>query len=256
MTIRYTILITIAPVLLFAGTSESAIPIKIRERQQAINLITAPSATHDRAILFLPGDGGWRGLAITVASTISSWGYDVYALDTKSYLETFGGVKRDLTENQMQKDLRDIARWIRSRGATKVIIVGWSQGAGMGILAAQAQATPLIDGVITLGLPQSAFLAWNWSDNIAVLARREPDEPHFPIQPLLPAMAPTPVLMIHGARDEYTSPQAARQLYALTSEPKRLIEIDGGNHRFDGKRSELYKALQEGLAWLGGPRQK
>ena len=28
-------------------------------------------------VLFVPGDGGWRGRAIKIAQTIASWGYDV-----------------------------------------------------------------------------------------------------------------------------------------------------------------------------------
>lgn len=107
--------------------------------------------------------------------------------------------------------------------------------------------------MITLGLPESAVLGWQWKDTLAVLARREPDEPHFPVRPLLASLAPAPLLMIHGCEDEYTRPAEAREMFALAREPKRLVEIRGANHRFDGRRDELFRAVQEGLAWMASP---
>ena len=131
-------------------------------------------------MLFLPGDGGWRGLAITFAQTIAGWGYDVYGFDTKHYLVSFSEDGSGLTESQMRQDLQVAISWIRSRGAKQVTLVGWSQGAGMAVLtAAGSQDKAGIAGVVTLGLPESAVLAWNWKDTLATLARREPDEPHF-----------------------------------------------------------------------------
>lgn len=237
--------VMLAPLLLQAATPPT---LSIRGREQSVTLV-ASSRDHDKALLFLPGDGGWRGLAITIAQTICGWGYDVFGFDTKRYLEGFsqGGAKLNAAE--MRQDLHQVIEWVRSRGAKSVTVLGWSQGAGMAILAAHDRPTGL-DGVLTLGLPESAVLGWSWRDTLAVAARREPDEPHFSVQPLLPAVSPTPLWMIHGSQDEYTTSQAATSLYDLANEPKRLIEIDGGNHRFDGKQAELFKALREGLQWV------
>ncbi|HWR54794.1 MAG TPA: AcvB/VirJ family lysyl-phosphatidylglycerol hydrolase, partial [Bryobacteraceae bacterium] len=41
---------------------------------------------HRGTVMFLPGDGGWRGFAVNVAEEMASWGYDVYGFDTKRYL--------------------------------------------------------------------------------------------------------------------------------------------------------------------------
>jgi fermentation-respiration switch protein FrsA (DUF1100 family) len=107
-----------------------------------------------------------------------------------------------------------------------------------------------LDGVLALGLPESAVLGWSWKDTLAVVARREPDEPRFSVKPLLPAVSPTPLCMIHASQDEYTTAAMTRSLYILANQPKRLVEIEGGNHRFDGKRAELFQALREGLEWV------
>ena len=236
-----------APGLLLAG--DGGPTLAIRGKEQSVSLLNSTPANHDKAVLFLPGDGGWRGTAITIAQTVSSWGYDVYGFDTKKYLEGFSQGSARLSAAEMRQDLRGVVDWVWSRRPKSVTILGWSQGAGMAVLAAHDKAAR-VDGVLTLGLPESAVLGWNWKDALAVLARREPDEPHFSVTPLLPAVAPTPLWMIHGSRDEYTTPEATRNLYALAKEPKRLVEIEGGNHRFDGKRSELFQAVREGLEWV------
>jgi pimeloyl-ACP methyl ester carboxylesterase len=133
-----------------------------------------------------------------------------------------------------------------------VILVGWSQGAGMAVAAVSGgQARSPIHGVITLGLPESAVLGWDWKATLAIVARRDPDQPTFPVKPLLGNIAPTPIWMIHGSEDEYTTPETARELFQAVSAPKQLREIGGANHRFDGHQDELFRSLKEGLEWIG-----
>lgn len=55
-----------------------------------------------------------------------------------------------------------------------------------------------------------------------------------------------PKFLVHGDLDELVSIKEVRKLYAKLPEPKELIEIDGADHLFDGKASELGDAL-EGL---------
>jgi len=238
------------PIILSAWDSSRDVRLVIRGKNQSVALLASATGNHDRAILFLPGDGGWRGMAIRIAETMTRWGYDVYGFDTKRYLESFSENGTSLTPDLMRQDIQTAARWIRARGARRVVIVGWSQGAAMGVLAATDKPDG-IDGVITLGLPQSAVLGWNWKDSLTVLARREPDEPHFSVGPLMRRLAPVPLWMIHGTEDEYTTPEQARILFAGARDPRRLVEIQGGNHHFDGRLAEFYRALQEGLEWVG-----
>ena len=221
--------------------------LRIRNKEQVVALLPS-SAAPARAVIFLPGDGGWRGLAITIGETVSSWGYDVYGFDTKRYLESFSEERPALTTDQMQRDLRQLVDWVRSRGAPSVTLLGWSQGAAMAVLAGANSDTRLA-GVLTIGLPESAVLGWNWRDTLAVLSRREPAEPHFTIEPFIASLA-TPLWMVHGGGDEFTSPAAARRLYDRASAPKHLVEIEGANHRADGKRAELFQALRDGLEWV------
>ncbi len=220
----------------------------IRGRKQ--NLVYLPGAgDQQQAVIFLPGDGGWRGFAVAMAQTVQSWGYDVYGLDTKRYLESFTDGAAPLTSAELAGDMHAVANYVARQGARKVVLLGWSQGAGMGVLAASSSDPMQIKGLITLGLPERAVLGWDWKATMASLARREPDQPHFDVAPLMDNVRSTPLFMIHATDDEYTPPATARRLFARVPALKHFVEIKGANHRFDGQRDRFFIVLKEGLEW-------
>lgn len=51
--------------------------------------------------------------------------------------------------------------------------------------------------------------------------------------------------LIHGERDELISVRDIRKLYGELREPKELVVIDGANHLFDGKTSEVGEAVED-----------
>ena len=62
----------------------------IRGQQQDVYFYPAQGGVKNaQKVLFLPGDGGWEGLALDIAEEMSKVGYDVYGFDTKRYLESF-----------------------------------------------------------------------------------------------------------------------------------------------------------------------
>ena len=81
----------VAAVLRAQGPAEGKNTVMIRGRAQEVYFFPAQGVRQQPypKVLFAPGDGGWRGLAIKISQTIASWGYDVYGLDTKHYLESF-----------------------------------------------------------------------------------------------------------------------------------------------------------------------
>jgi alpha/beta superfamily hydrolase len=50
--------------------------------------------------------------------------------------------------------------------------------------------------------------------------------------------------LIHGERDELVPVREIRKFYGELSEPKELIVIDGADHLFDGKTTELGEAVE------------
>jgi alpha/beta superfamily hydrolase len=51
--------------------------------------------------------------------------------------------------------------------------------------------------------------------------------------------------LIHGNRDDLVPERDIRRFYAALSEPKELVVIDGADHVFDGKTSELGEAVED-----------
>jgi dienelactone hydrolase len=223
----------------------------LRGRNQDLYIYAATGRLTPSApkVLFLPGDGGWRGFAITIAQTIASWGYDVCGLDTKQYLENFTG-KTTLTDKDVAADILQVAHSF-SGGTSRVIVVGWSEGAGLCLLAAAApQGKQQLSGLVTLGLPESAVLGWRWSDYLTYVTKQPPNEPTFKTSAFLPRVAPLPIVMIHSTQDEYVPAKAAKELFSAASEPKQFWLIEARNHRFDGNTQFFFQRLREALQWI------
>jgi fermentation-respiration switch protein FrsA (DUF1100 family) len=202
-------------------------------------------------VIFAPGDGGWRGFAVTIAETMASWGYEVYGLDTKRYLESFTADRATLTESHLASDLAAVAAWARRGRNVRVILLGWSEGAGLVLpVSGSVESRAWLAGLGLIGTPRKAVLGWRFSDTLATLARRDVDEPQFETRPWLSRLGTVPVYMIHSTQDEYTTIEQASALYDAASGPKRFARIEGGNHRFDNRRPQFFAALREGLQWL------
>jgi alpha/beta superfamily hydrolase len=64
--------------------------------------------------------------------------------------------------------------------------------------------------------------------------------------------SPKPKFFVHGERDEIFPLKDMREFYAQSIEPKELVVIDGANHVFEGKASEVGDAIEDLLGdWTG-----
>ena len=64
--------------------------------------------------------------------------------------------------------------------------------------------------------------------------------------------SPKAKFLIHGERDELCPLKSVREFYARAAEPKELVVIDGADHVFDGKVSEVADAIEDLLGdWTG-----
>jgi dienelactone hydrolase len=203
------------------------------------------------AIVFAPGDGGWRGFALDIGAAMASWGYDVYGVDTKRYLESFTSGKNTLNQQQIIGDMAAFGRWAGEGRTRKLVFVGWSEGAGLGVLALAAPGNRgIYQGLAAIGLPERAEMGWRWADNITYVTKKEPDEPMFATGPLLGSIAPAPFFLLQATGDEYTTPELARRMFAGARDPKRIQIIEARNHHFDGNHDAFFAALREGIAWI------
>jgi len=65
-------------------------------------------------------------------------------------------------------------------------------------------------------------------------------------------LAGKPTFLVHGERDELIPLQEIRKFYAQLAEPKEVVIIDGADHLFDGKASEVGDALDDLLQDFNG----
>jgi alpha-beta hydrolase superfamily lysophospholipase len=133
-------------------------------------------------------------------------------------------------------------------GGRPVVTIGLSMGAAAAIRAAAlAERAGKADGVIAISClaPWRARRGWGFRKTelvwqlpggrrlartvtgVALSGSRPPG-----LSPLeaIPAVAPSPVLIVHGTADPFFRPSEAKALYAAAGEPKGLWLIDGGGH--------------------------
>jgi fermentation-respiration switch protein FrsA (DUF1100 family) len=147
-------------------------------------------------------------------------------------------------------DMRSVASAIRSDAGERVIFIGWSEGAGLGVLAAAAaENKTTFQGLIAIGLGDLNVLGWRWADNITYVTKQLPNEPAFSARKHLPNISPLPLFMIHSSKDEYTPAKEAQRLFEAARQPKRFSVIDAQNHRFTGNRDDFFRLLREAVEW-------
>lgn len=222
----------------------------IRGQQQDVYFYPAAGAGLHYKVLFAPGDGGWRGFAITMAEQMAATGYDVYGLDTRRYLQSFTGATV-LTTAEVASDFAQMARWVRQGGSERVLLAGWSEGAGLGLAAVcEPGNRAVFAGLVAVGTTESNILGWRWSDMTAQLTKKLPHEPTFKSADLIAKVSPLPLFMIASTGDEYVAPEITRRLFAMAGEPKRLSVIDARDHKFSGSTEKFFRTLREGLTWI------
>jgi dienelactone hydrolase len=256
------LLTTLIALLAWAPVAQGSSTESLSLRGQTITLTiyTPPPAVSGGAqraprgtIFMSSGDVGWVGLAVSMAEELSARGYNVVGINTRQYLSKFTSGRQHLQAADVPADYRAIADRLKEKQllVRPIIMSGVSEGAGLAVLAAaEAKNHEWIDGVITMGLPATAELAWRWTDVGSWITKRDADEPSFTVTDFLPAISPVPLCMIQSKKDEYVTPADHERFRTVAKDPKQQILIDASNHRFTDRRPELSAAYQSGLDWI------
>jgi len=61
-------------------------------------------------------------------------------------------------------------------------------------------------------------------------------------------LKPKPLLLIHGTADNILSHQSSELIYERAEEPKKMILLEGADHRMSGRGDELFALVDEWLA--------
>jgi len=229
--------------------------VTIRGKPQNIYFYRAEAKGEHRKILFAPGDGGWRGFAIAITEELAKAGYDVYCIDTRRYLQSFTG-SAVLSTADIASDFNQTGRWIEQGTQEPLLLVGWSEGAGLGLAAtADAANKTVFSGLVAIGTPEYNLLAWHWKDVGAEITRTLPHEPTFKSADFMAKVAPLPLFVIASTSNQYITPEATRALFSAAREPKRLAMINARDHKYSGNTEGFFRTLLEGLNWIQQQRQ-
>jgi alpha-beta hydrolase superfamily lysophospholipase len=248
--VALTVLLTRVPPVSAASTEK--LDVAIRGSTVALTIYRPKSAPRG-TIVMGSGDVGWVGLAVSMAEELAAQGYIVAGVNARQYLSTFTSGKAHLQTKDVPADYRLFANRLKEKQllVRPVVLSGVSEGAALAVLAASDPGNHAwIDGVVTMGLPATAELAWRWTDLWASAMKRDADEPSFTVADVLPGISPVPLCMIQSKKDEYVTPAEYQKLLEIARDPKELVLIDASNHRFTDRRPELSRAFAAGLEWI------
>lgn len=243
-------------VILFVQAGIAAGPRKVSLQIRGVEQTVYVFSPDDRqaglpAVIVISGDGGWHGFIIEIAQYLADRGYPVVGLDAKAYLESMSKA-RALQPEQVSGDFTVFTRFAKEQtGAKSVVLIGWSEGAGLAVLGGLDPAVRAdLHGVVAVGLPELNELAWRWSDSVIYITHKVPNEPTFNSKEYVGRLAPIPLMTIQSTRDEFVPLETAREIFARAQEPKQLVLIEADGHHFGGQRPAFWQALERAFAWF------
>jgi len=234
-----------------AGPSQS-LSFPLRGKSLTLALYR-PAGAPKGTVVMASGDVGWVGLAVSMAEFLSDRGYVVIGLNTRQYLTAFTSGRTHMETQHPPEDYGVLRNFLEEQKLLHhpTVLSGVSEGAALAVLAASSDANHRwVDGVVTMGTPMVAELAWRWSDFTTWITKKDADEPSFSPLHFIQKIAPAPIVMIQSTRDEYVSEADYRKFEATARHPKRLVLISAANHRFTDKQTELRAEMLTALAWI------
>ena len=212
-----------------------------------------PAGTPKGTVIMGSGDVGWVGLAVDLSNFLSAQGFLVVGVNVRQYLSSFTVGKTNLAVTDPPADYEALAQLLKRRGllTEPVIVSGVSEGAALAVLAASSPRNhEWLRGVVTMGVPATAELAWRWTDFPAWIMKSDAHEPSFAARDFVATVSPLPLVMIQSRKDEYVPEADYKALEQNAKSPKKLVLIDASNHRFTDRRRELEREYLAALAWI------
>ena len=226
----------------------------------------APGAT--AGVVAVHGAGGDRREFLRQVPVFHRAGYPVLLFDCREQgISDGAGRGISLGFRESEDAIAAVAWAKRTRGLERVALIGTSQGAASAILAAAAD--PSIDAVIAenpftsirdlirdVGGLQDAQPIPGWASRVVAafaIARMGGWGRPAPID-VVAAIAPRPLLLMHGSKDQAIPYAHSERLRAAAREPVELWIVEGGEHSalFNRAPEEWERRVVGFLSrWLG-----
>jgi pimeloyl-ACP methyl ester carboxylesterase len=225
----------------------------------ALHLASAgPSATNTSTlrplVVFATGDGGWRGVDVSIFHKLAAWGYPAVGFSSPEYVKYLPGENETTTPFQLAVDYAAIVDKAQAAlglpETTPVVIVGVSRGAGLAVVAAGQRALrDRLAGVIAIALTREEEHV-RWFRRGSGTPKGERVRVMLDLYEYLPQLGPVPISVIQSTRDSYLPAEEARELFGEDTDRRRLHAIVARNHSFSGATETLYETVQRSLEWL------
>src|SRR3954469_18037094 len=240
--------------------TQSSSNVRVQHRWLLLHL-SRPAVNTSRhpLVVFVTGDGGWRGKDLDLFNHLVEWGYPVVAFSAPDYLNHLASGAESVLPSVLANDfvgVIDIAR--RDFGlppAVPVVLTGVSRGADLVVVAAaQGALRAPVAGVLAVALTKEEEFVRHHRHSGRQDGAAGADADWVMAEPyaLLPDVH-APVCVIQSAHDQYVPAAEARSLFGPDTPTRRLYAIASRNHSFSDARDDLYEAMRTSLAWLAAP---
>lgn len=188
--------------------------------------LPAQNGRADAIAIFLSGDGGWADLDRHLSEELSRRGIGVVGVSSRAYLA------QRKSPDQAAADVARIARAYMARwGADRLVLVGYSRGAGMLPFVATRLPPDVRDRVALLamfGMERWANFQFHWIDVVRDVHRKD----DLSVAPELARLRGQRMLCVYGSEERDSACRDADSTL-ITKVERR------GGHHFDGD----YRAL-------------
>jgi 2-polyprenyl-6-methoxyphenol hydroxylase-like FAD-dependent oxidoreductase len=244
------------------SASPSRVAVQVEGRWLSLRL-SSPLDTlpHRSMLLYVTGDGGWRGKDLDTWRHLMSLGRPAAGFSAPDYLDHLRNDADSIPPSVLTRDFWAIIvaarRALGVEDGVAVTLVGVSRGAGLVVVAASdPMLRPLVSGVLAVALTgEEEYVRHRL--RLPFIRRAAHDragdddlEMAKPYQ-LLPRIE-VPVALIQSSHDQYVPAGEARLLFGPDTVERRFHGIESRDHSFSDRRQELYRAIADSLDWLAG----
>lgn len=198
-------------------------------------------------VVFSHGNAGSLGHHLGFVMWLVEAGYQVFMYDYRGFGESGG----ELDRRGMIEDVKGAFAYVSARkdvDATRLVSYGHSLGGAKSVTALSDNRIAGLRAVVIDG----AFASYRSMARLVggeIGANLITDE--FSPKDFIGKISGTPLLVVHGERDQVVPLTQGKQLFELANEPKTLFEVKGGNHG-DALARENGAYRKRMLQWLEG----
>jgi pimeloyl-ACP methyl ester carboxylesterase len=211
-------------------------------------------------VLFITGDGGWRGKDLDAFNHLIGWGYPVVGVSAPEYLRHLDGVQ--IPPQVLADDIATIIavgdQGLHLPASIPVLLVGVSRGADLVVVAAARRSLRTsVRGVLAVALTKEEEYVRRFRRRITAPADtssndNDNDSEDVPVARPYVALrrVAAPVCVIQSTNDQYVRAADARQLFGPDTDARQFHAIESRDHSFSDARDQLYDSMRTSLQWI------